>query len=180
MTSLDDQILIAVRGWLIEALDLPADQIVPTDDSGTRPPLPYLTVQILTSDIPSAWDEKIRTVNEISGDLDENIIGRRTGSIQLDGYGRASYDHMTKAALSLRLTPIRSLLRASRLTVRAEGGINDISTLVDDEIEKRFQRDFALSYAVTFAEVIEDATPSLDEFAGDFEFGDHEFTDQID
>ena len=175
MVSLDDQILIATRRWLIEATDLPGDRIVPADDSGTRPDLPYLTVQILTSDVPSAWDEKIQEIDEATGSISENIIGRRTGSIQIDGYGRGAFDQITKAALGLRLTQIRQQLRADRLSVRPEGGINDLSQLVDDEIEKRFQRDFALSYAVTFAEAIEDAATPAEVFEGDWAFSDHEF-----
>lgn len=180
MTTIDDQILIAVRAWLKEATDLDGDQIVPADDSGTRPDLPYITVQIVSSDIPASWDEKIWSVNEVTGDLDQNIIGRRRGSVQLDGYGRGAYAQLSQAGLSLRLTPIRRLLRDRKLSVRKEGGIQDISQLVDDEIEKRFQRDFAISYAVTYAEAIEDAAPAADNIETEFEFGDEEFTVPID
>ena len=176
MVSLDDQILIAVRAWLKEAADLDGDQIVPADDSGTRPGLPYITVQIVSSDIPASWDEKIQKINEVTGDINENIIGRRRGSVQIDGYGRGAYGQLSQAGLSLRLTPIRRLLRDRKLSVRKEGGIQDVSQLVDDEIEKRFTRDFAISYAVTYAEAIEDAAPALDEFEGGFEFNDQEFT----
>ena len=176
MVSIDDQILIAVRAWLKEATDLPADQIVPADDSGTRPDLPYITVQIVSSDIPAGWDERVWSVNDITGDLDQNIIGRRRGSVQIDGYGRGAYDQLSQAGLSLRLTPIRRLLRNRKLSVRKEGGIQDVSQLVDDEIEKRFTRDFAISYAVTYADAIEDAAPGMDRFEGVFEFNDQEFT----
>ena len=175
MVSIDDQILIAAREWLIEATDLPSDQVIPADDSGTRPELPYITVQILTSDIPDAWEEQILSVDEVTGDLLQNIIGYRTGSLQIDGYGRGAYEQIVDARLGLKLTHIRRGIRDAGLAIRPEGGINDLSTLVDDEIEKRFSADFAIAYAVTFAEAIEGAAVPAETFEGDWDFSDHEF-----
>lgn len=176
MTSLDDQILIAVRDWILAATDLPGDRVVPADDSGTRPNLPYITIRILTSDNPTAWAEKTWSYDEDEDRLDQNIIGRRRGSIQLDGYGRGAYQYLADAALKLEATPVRRVLRGHGLTVHKGGVINDISQLVDDEIEKRYQRDHTITYAVTFKDAIEDAAPVLSEFAGDFEFDGDSFT----
>ena len=175
MTSIDDQILIGTRAWLIEATGLPGGQVIPADDPGTRPPLPYLTIQIITSDVPDAWEERSYSVNEDTGDLDGQIIGYRTGSIQVDGYGRGAIDHLTTARLKLRATPIRRILRAHNLSTRKEGGIQDVSQLVDDEIEKRFTCDFAVSYAVTLKDAIEGAAVPMEKYEGDFDFNDHEF-----
>ena len=175
MTSIDDQILIGTRAWLIEATGLPGGQVIPADDSGTRPPLPYLTIQIITSDVPDAWEEKTHSTNATTGDLDEQIVGYRTGSVQVDGYGRGAIDYLTTARLKLRATPVRNILREHNLSTRKEGGIQDISQLVDDEIEKRYTCDFALSYAVTLKDAIENAVTPMDDFEGGFDFSGHEF-----
>ena len=180
MVSIDDQILIGTRAWLIEATGLPGGQVIPADDSGTRPDLPYLTIQIITSDVPDAWSEQTFSIDEDTGDLNEQIIGYRTGSVQVDGYGRGAIDHLTTARLKLRSTQVRDITRAHNLGVRKEGGIQDVSQLVDDEIEKRFTCDFAISYGITLKDAIEGAAVPMEKYEGDFDFSDHEFDVVVD
>lgn len=175
MASISDQILIGVRGWIKLGAGVANDRVVPADDSGTRPDLPYLTVRLFVQDIPTQWDEPTRSVNQTSGDLDENVVGHRRGTVQIDGYGRGADDLISLASLSLTETRVKQYLAEQKLTVQPAGGINDLSTLVDDEIEKRFTKDFTILYAVTRSDDVEDGAAAFDNLDTEFEFNAHTF-----
>lgn len=176
--TLSDQILAKVRGWLLEITDLTADQIVPADDSGPRPDLPYVTIQVLTSDILAAHAERSYEEDEVTGDLVESVRAHYTGSIQLDGYGRSAYDYIARAGRMLRSTQSVDYLRGEKITLRLTGGINDLSALVDDEIEARFQRDLFFGY--TLVDSPSEHPIETETYEGEFDFSDHTFPVDVD
>lgn len=167
MTALDDQITIAVRGWLLEATGLDGSRIRPADDSGTRPDLPYITIQIILQGVEENEPEKIASLNA-DDEIVENISAQYSGTVQLDAYGRGGDELLTMAAMSLRLTKIRQYLAEQMISLQPEGGINDISILVDDDIEKRYTRDLAVHYSLVFTDDIEGVT-ALDEVEFDLQ-----------
>ena len=135
-----------VRDWFKAALGLTDSQIIPADDKGPRPPLPYLTVKVITADIPVGVDESIReatTVPTVRG------RGHRSGSVSVQGFGEDSAGWLEVAALRLRYDSIQRLLCDAGITViNRGGGVSDISALVDTEIEPRYLREFEISYSV--------------------------------
>jgi hypothetical protein len=53
-----EQILQAIRAWLMAVTALTDAQVIPSDDKGPRPALPYVTVKVLAADIPIGRDAK--------------------------------------------------------------------------------------------------------------------------
>jgi hypothetical protein len=53
-----EELLQAIRGWLMAGTSLTDLQVIPADDKGPRPALPYVTVKVLAADIPIGRDAK--------------------------------------------------------------------------------------------------------------------------
>lgn len=172
----DDQILTAVRTWLNAVTGLDKVQIIPADDKGTRPALPYLSMRVMASDIHDGFDEPRPSINGTSGDIDERPIGRRRGTLEINGYGRGAKELIEVAGLSLAETRTQQLLSSEKIYIRPNGGINDISSLVDNEIEKRYARDFDLHYAIERESPVEDSAKALDVFDVELELDTFTFT----
>lgn len=170
MTTIIDQILIPVRRWIIAATGLPRDQVIPADDPGTRPPLPYITIRLLTQGVPAGTAETRRQGTS------ENVFAPYTGSLQLDAYGPGSASFLSLCDMSLALSKIQEIIRKGDLAIHGTGSINDLSALVDDKIESRHQKDFYIAYSVELSEPDTDAITPLEKVEADFDFSGHEFT----
>lgn len=144
-----ETILQAVRSWFKTALGITDSQIIPADDKGPRPALPYLTVKVITADIPVGTDETIRELNPATDVPTVRGRGHRSGTVSVQGFGADSAGWMEVAALRLRYDSIQRLLSDAGIAViNRGGGVSDISALVDTEIEARYVRDFEISYTV--------------------------------
>lgn len=177
--TVSDQILIAVRGWLLAATGLvetPEDRrIIPADDRGTRPNLPYITVRVMAQDTRTMHDERVQKTNA-AGVLDENIIGHRRATVQLDAYGTTSDDLLVLSTLALKETRTQRYLFDKKIAITPASGITDLSELVDDVIEKRFTKDFYVDYAITFDDgSYTNEVEPMEDFEGGFTFNDTNF-----
>lgn len=68
MTTTAETILQACRAWLkagAKAGGLTDDQVIPADDDGPRPPIPYLTVKLTTLDLPVGVDEELPALADV-------------------------------------------------------------------------------------------------------------------
>jgi hypothetical protein len=150
-----ETLLQACRSWFKTALspDVTDDNAIPADDKGPRPKLPYLTFKLTTADLSAGVDEQ---VNEIGALPDEfptvRTRGTRRGTLSVQGFGADSAGWLEVATLRLRRPSIQAILDAAGLSVINQGGVTDISALLDTEIEPRFLREFELGYAVVDAD----------------------------
>lgn len=175
MTATYESLLQAVRNWVLLATSLSALRVIPTDDHGTRPELPYITVSLTTFDLELGHDEQVLSVD--GGELVEQIRGDRRASVSLNAYGKRGADLLALCHVSLSQTVIKQHLHDARITLTSAGQTQDISSLVDTSIEKRFVKDFYLDYAFETAATEID---SLETFALDVELDDnHEFNHPI-
>ena len=172
---IDDEIYTVASTWIMAATGLPRARVRPADDGGTRPDLPYITMRILIQQVPDGEPELIFGLDD--GDVTEQVRAPYTGTLQLDAYGRGGDSLLSLCTLALHTTAVRRALDDGSLTLYAMGGVNDLSALVDDEIEKRFQRDFYMAYAVEYtAPIIDDAAPGMATFEYDGLTGDQPTT----
>jgi hypothetical protein len=154
--SVQDDIRQDLRAWLQSACGIDDSQVILADEPGPRPELPYLTVKILSDDAPLGADEDVYAVVDNEGDeeLTQAETGVRTGTASVQGFGADTADWLQASGL-LRLPSTAALLDAAGLTLRALGGVRNLSTLLDTSIEPRFIREFEFSYRWTSeAEVI--------------------------
>jgi len=146
MTGTRETVLQSCRGWLKGSLALTDDQVIPADDKGPRPSIPYLTVKLIAHGLPRGVDEEIRGVDG-GGAPTVKIIGQRVSTLSVQGFGGASAEWLELAALRLRRPDVIALCDTLAITVEAEGGIDDVSAMIDTEIEPRYACTFEVSYA---------------------------------
>lgn len=144
-----ETILQTVRAWFKTALSLTDAQIIPADDKGPRPPLPYLTVKVTTADIAVGFDEQVRELNPATDVPTVRGRGHRSGTVSVQGYGSITSGWLEVATLRLQRDTIQRLLCDAGITVIPPGGgVSDLSALVDTEIEPRYLREFEIGYSV--------------------------------
>lgn len=222
----NESILQGVRAWLIAAAGLTTAQVIPGDDKGPRPPLPYLVVTVLTDDAPTGQDTRQSVEGDtvtvdggaegdtyavtvlgvevnytrqdgdtdadvaaelaaeagaiqgvtatadgatvllislsgdpldttaVSGDLtvEQGAIpaevgaGMRSASVEIAGYGAATVGWMAQAIGALRLATGIAPASAAGIAIRADGGADNRSVLLDTAIEHRWARTVAVDY----------------------------------
>jgi hypothetical protein len=144
-TSIED----TVRAWLVASavaggVPHPDRAVVIADQDAARPPLPYLLVRVLVHDIPVGEDE------DLVDDADPptwRARGQRTGTVSVNAFGVGAEAWLERAVIMLRSPSVAAILLAGGLTVRPEGGLNNLSGLLDERTQVRFHRDFFVDYA---------------------------------
>lgn len=141
----------AVRGWLMAAVSpaLTNDQVIPADDKGTRPDLPYMTIKLTALHQRVGEDEQsVEVVDE--GEPGERVeltvTGARRAVLQVRGFGEEPGDWLAAAELALSDPQVLMGLAALNVGVRSLGGLIDLATLIDTKIEARWSQDFELTY----------------------------------
>lgn len=166
MTSLHETLLQAVMDWVELATSLPAGRVRPRDDASLRPPLPYITVSLTVGDIEVGTDETRYFVKDDA--LRAAVSGERRATITLNAYGRRGADLLALCQASLAMPAVQRFLNTRNITIRRNGSTQDISQLVDTEIEARFVRDFDLEYRVQITQP--DIEPHVEELVLDGDF----------
>lgn len=146
MTTRDD-ILQAVREWFKLANSLTDAQIIPSNRPGDRPALPYLDVNVPLADVAVGVDESRLAIN---GSLEpiRTTKGVRSGTVTVRGFGNLTSTWLEDATLALEREDVIALLDTANVVVINRGGVTDISLLLDTQIERRFLREFEISYGV--------------------------------
>jgi hypothetical protein len=144
-------LLRAVRGWLKAAVSpaLADVRVIPADDKGQRPALPYMTVKLTTLHQRMGEDERgVEVVDEGEpGErVDLTVTGARRGVLQVRGFGEALGDWLAAAELALSDPQVLLELGAAGVSVRALGGLIDLAQLIDTKIEARWSQDFEVTY----------------------------------
>lgn len=141
----------AVRGWLMAAVSpaLTNDQVIPADDKGTRPDLPYMTIKLTALHQRVGEDEQsVEVVDE--GEPGERVeltvTGARRAVLQVRGFGEEPGDWLATAELALSDPQVLMGLAALNVGVRSLGGLIDLAQLIDTKIEARWSQDFEITY----------------------------------
>lgn len=143
--DIDEELIQGVRQWIYKATGLDRKRIIPADDPGERPKLPYIMVDLIQFDDQVGQDE-------LEGGCDTlgrpTVVARgyRRATVTLQGYGVGSAQLITKAALRLNNPSILELMQTNNFSARPINPATDISELASNEIEKRFAKDFELQY----------------------------------
>jgi len=142
-----NEILQAFRTWLkawSSATPLTDDQVIPADDNGPRPALPYLTVKVIlwgtqrgTPEVTLTWDDP---------NLNAQTRTQRTGTVNVQGFGPTAHEWLETAKDTLFLPDVVVLFGTAGLSVWEEEGIQDLSRAIDTGIEQRYSQDFRIAY----------------------------------
>lgn len=140
----------AVRSWLGLAGSsggIPnADRaVIFADQDVSRPAQPYLVVKVVVYDIQVHEDQDLINGNG-AGVPTWQGRGNRTSTVSVNAYGSGAEAWLERAAFMLRSPPVRDLLSGLGIAIRPEGGLNNLSQLLDESTQVRFERDFAVDY----------------------------------
>lgn len=140
-----EDILQGVRTWLKASEGLTNAQVIVADAKMQRPPLPYITVKVLTADAEVGHDEDIRALD--GGGLPTiKVRGERRATVSVQAFGSTAEGWLSSALLKRRLPSVQETLLSVGLTIEPLGPIRDISRLVDTSIEARFSLDLEVTY----------------------------------
>ena len=161
MPTIAEDILQAVRRWLKAAAassPLTDDQVIPANDDGPRPDLPYIAVNVTAPGIVYGVDEQIRDLDG-SGDPQVWMRGIRTATMSVHGYGVEAGDWLADAVLNFDLPSIAAQLDTDGIAVRPIGGVDDVTDLLDTGFEPRYLLEVAVDYALERDDMAESQTP---------------------
>lgn len=174
MTDIHEALLQKVREWLIHVTGLSGGRVIPSDDAGTRPQLPYLTVTVSVSDIEEGTDETHFDYDASDDELDVSVTMDRRATASINAYGRRGATLLAAAQRSLSKPSVQSVLDDLKIGVEANSDIQDVSELVDSEREKRFVRDFDVRYRLRTED---EPVPYLESFEGELTMESDESTE---
>jgi hypothetical protein len=172
-----ESLLQDVRAWVLLATSLPPDRVVPVDAAGTRRALPYITVGLTTYDIEVGTDETLYEVDD-QDELRARVSGDRRATVTLNAYGARGADLLGLCGLSLSMPIVQQFLEQKYIGLLPLTGTQDITQLVDTTREKRFFRDFELTYGIEHLQ--SEPVPAMDEFTMNTELdSDPDFNDPL-
>lgn len=146
-----EDILQAVRSWAKARADSSAltdSQVIPSDDEGGRPALPYMTVLVAVSGIRIGRDETIYGVD--GGDNPTyRVQGERKGSVTLHGFGSDSEEWLEALILAVHDPEAVADLHASGIVLGAPvAGVRDLPRMMNANREQHYVAEFPVTYRV--------------------------------
>ena len=155
MSTREDLIQV-VRTWLqgSQAVTLTDAQVIKADGKEARPPLPYLTVRLISYDVKVGDDER-RTGLSGGGDPVASVRGQRRASVTVQAFGDLATEWVTEATAALRRESIREILIASGVAIQPLTGQTNIAAVLADQTELRSSDDFDRAYSYESSEETE-------------------------
>jgi len=151
--STQEDIIQALRtfakAFAISGTPLTNSQVIPSDDKGSRPDPPYLTVNVLTHGIRIGQDT---VFTDLDGSLDPQWkqSGQRSGTVSMQGFGAGTDDWLERLGMSYRLPAAVAIMDAAEFDLHPfPAGVIDQSTLLETAIEGRYLMEWELTYELT-------------------------------
>jgi len=131
---------------------LTAAQVIFASPAKARPPLPYITIDVISPGPRDGHDDTI--VSLTAGVPYHKARGRRTATISLQGYGEATAEWLEELRLSSALgDDVADTLEAAGYPRFGfmPGAMQDVGKLLDSSSEARHSFDVTVHYEVTSA-----------------------------
>lgn len=150
MATIKETVMQAMRTYLKAHCGtvLTNEQVIPINDVGPRPALPYLVVDVGVN-VKVGSDEIWDTV--VLGATYQTAKSQREVTVTVHGYGFDSEDWIETAAVGHNLPTQQKAFRDLDLTARPNGDILDLSAMLDSSIEYHFTQDWIIDIAWTSA-----------------------------
>ena len=133
------QFEIELYNWASSNTSVP---VIFADENGTRPNENYLSLKVMNYLKIGQKDElKIDNNGNRSVKYDEDV------TVNIEGYGIGVQDNIQELKDSLQLDSVIQSLVSVGIAVRADSDITDISTLLDETIEKRYLYEIMMGFS---------------------------------
>jgi len=150
--------LQGLRDWVVTVTQLADDQVVVSPFDGTRPSLPYATLQTVGPSIAPVHDEVHTDLDDdlADGDGAERVRGHRKTTYDLNVYGLTlGVDDLIEAVRhSMQSPSLREQMCAIGLQILDVGNPRDLSELVDTRHERRLQCEITVGYALQWTRTV--------------------------
>lgn len=139
-TELED----IIYSWISENIEL---DIIWKNQNGMRPNPPYITLNILSY-------TKLGEKNTLSVDDDGNreVKYDEDISLEIESFGMDSQNELQKIKDSIQNESILSSLADQGIVIRNDFAIKDVSSLLDETIEKRYIYELTLGFVHSIIE----------------------------
>lgn len=144
MTS-SERILQAFRQALVDTLEIDPGKVIPANDHGPRPMLPYITVNVTVPGAVVGTDADVLGVDD-NGSPIVRTVGARRASVSVQGFGREAGQWLEDFVLGLWRAKAAAAWNALGMAVHPIGQPSDMSRLVDTRIEARWLVEFEVQY----------------------------------
>jgi hypothetical protein len=141
-------VLAAVRGWFLAAGKsggLTNAQVILGDSEGLRPAPPFAELRVIVYRGTGVGDPE--RVAKATGDTVTHYV--RTAhrdTVSINVYGTGAEEWLARAVDFLDQPSTRASLRTAGVDIEPLGGMNNLSGVLDDRMEWRFQQDFEVTY----------------------------------
>lgn len=171
-----------IRAWLVLAganggIPSPDSSVIYANQDAPRPALPYLTVRVFVYDVQVHEDESL--IDDSDPPLWRGR-GQRTSTVSVNGYGIGADEWMERAVFMLRSPSVVASLNESGLAVRPVSGMNNLSGILDESTQVRFQRDFGVDYQRDSSETDVEELAELELVEHEDDYVDRVVTEVID
>jgi hypothetical protein len=141
----------AVRAWIVAAgvaggIPTPAAKVIIGDQPATRPPLPYVMVRVLSFDRQDEGEDEGIVRGHDPDPPTWEARGRRASTVSLNAYGAGGAEWLRRAGAMLLAPSIRVQLEEAGIAVRELGDLQNLTGLLDERNEIRWQRDVDIAY----------------------------------
>lgn len=147
MTATRETVLQAARDVcqaLATGTTLTDTQVIPADDPGSRPPVPYLTVKI-PSIVQQGTTER-RDKWATGTTLARHHNGGFLASVSIQGFGTGTDEWMERIRLHLDSYAAQVIETASGVSFAYCTDVLDVAAMLDTSIEPRYSMDLFVSF----------------------------------
>lgn len=141
-------IRIAVRAWLKAAGiagGLDNAQVIHAESEGLRPNPPFAEVRVVVYRNPDGRPERFDRAD--GADAVRYVRSNSRDTVSVNTYGPGAQEWLARACDFLYHPSIAAQLATAGFSIEPVGGMQNLSGLLDDRYETRFQQDFEVSYA---------------------------------
>ena len=143
------ELTVAVRTWLADAAAVPLASIIPAQDRGPRPALPYFTIQVTSVRVVGVPGD-VRKLADYDGTPVSQNRARHEAGVLISGYGAGCLEALEVAE---RAAWDRELAERTAVVVVPNGGVRDLTALVDTAFESRGALDLTVGFVTESGEV---------------------------
>lgn len=162
-----EDIAQAIRAALKTAFTLTDAQVIMKDSDPIRPPVPYVTVKVVTSDTLSDVTVDWTVHGDNAGTPTKASRGPRNAVVELEAFGRTATEWLEVFPHHVQREPVVVAdLKTAGLTVLNFDTAVDVAALLDTDTEARSIRTLGVAY--------ESIGPAFD--GVEFQFGELDLT----
>lgn len=136
-------------------------QVIPEQDGGPRPPLPYLTVRVNDAGTQIGEADLVSDTDG-SGNARTRARTWHRALCSVNGYGDEAGDWIRELVIKLQMPNTVAYTQGRNLTVRPVGPPRNLGAMIDTGFEPRWQQDLELDFGLLVSTADADTAPALE------------------